>query len=212
MQLRMAWHDVRALRHLALGPHAGSCSSAPEHEPLRSAATQGHLSPPSALGEEAVPSELPGNRYRKLAGRVVVEFHPLLVAAAVVISRFNAVPSAPSAIWRPLLLTLAATAVLLLAARVLTRNRYFAAVLTSALVLFSFRELLPAVILVAALIWAGLMRLIGSRISGRARPSRLEAIARVTAVISAATVLVTAGTVAGAVLVRPESTCAVIPV
>ena len=60
----------------------------------------------------------------------------------------------------------------------------------------SFRELLPAVTLLAALIWAGLMRLIGSRISGRAGPSRLEAIARVTAVISAATVLVTLGTVA----------------
>ena len=94
------------------------------------------------------------------------------------------------------MLTLAATALLLLATRILTRNRFFAAVLTSALVLFSFRELLPAVTLLAALIWAGLMRLIGSRISGRARPSRLEAIARVTAVISAATVLVTLGTVA----------------
>ena len=127
---------------------------------------------------------------------MVVEFHPLLVAAAVVISRFNAVPSAPSAIWRPLLLTLAATAVLLLATRILTRNRFFAAVLTSALVLFSFRELLPAVMLVAALIWAGLMRLIGSRISGCARPSRLHAIARVTAVVSATTVLVTVGTAA----------------
>lgn len=125
-----------------------------------------------------------------------VEWHPLLVAAAVVISRFNAVPSAPSAIWRPLLVTLLATAILLVIARVLIRNRFLAAVLTSALVLFSFRELLPALTVVAALIWAGLMRLIGTRISGPARSSRLHGIARAVAGISAATVLVTAGTVA----------------
>ena len=40
------------------------------------------------------------------------------------------------------------------------------------------------------------MRLIGNRISGCARPSRLHAIARVTAVVSATTVLVTVGTAA----------------
>ena len=148
--------------------------------------------------------ELPVSRYRALAGRLFVEWHPLLVGAAVVISRVNAVPSAPSAIWRPLLITLAATAVLLIATRVVTRNRFFAAILTSAFVLFSFRELLPAATLVAALIWAGLMRLIGNRSSGPARSARLQAIARVTSVISLATVFVTAATVAVQFLSGPR--------
>lgn len=154
------------------------------------------MAPPPADGAQHGPVDPPGDRYRTLVGRWLAEGQPLLVAAAVVISRFNAVPSAPSAIWRPLLLTLAATAILLLATRVLTRNRFFAALLTSAIVLFSFRELLPAATVVAALTWAGLMRLFGSRISRPSRSDRLLGIARATAFISAATLLVTAGTVA----------------
>ncbi len=156
------------------------------------------VDPPTPWAEKTrrPPRELAGIRCRTLAGRLIVDGHPFLVAAAVVISRFNAVPSAPSAIWRPLLVTLAATAILLLTARVLTRDRFLAALVTSVLLLFSFRETLPAVALLAALIWAGLMRLIGNRIARPTSSSRVQGIARVTAIMSAATVLVTTATVA----------------
>lgn len=146
---------------------------------MRSAVAHEHRSPPSAV-----------------ARRLVIELQPAFVAAAVVISRFNAVPSTPSAIWRPLIVTLGATALLLLATRVLTRNRFFAAILTSTIVLFSFREILPAGVLMAALIWAAIMQLIGNRIWRGRTSRRLQEVARATAVISATTLLVTVATAA----------------
>jgi hypothetical protein len=119
---------------------------------------------------------------------------PFLFASATVIARFDAVPSAPTALLRPLLVVLVATAIFLGLTVGLTRNPPLAALLTSAFVLISLREPLLGGVLATIVVWWVILGLLGVvRLYRGQRRNSLLTVARVTGVLSLALFIAAAG-------------------
>ena len=141
---------------------------------------------------------------------LLIVAQPFFFALATLIARFDAVPSAPTALLRPLVITLVATAIVLALAFVLTRSVPLAAVITSAFVLISMRELVLGGLLAAIALWWLLLGLlhIGRR-GGNHGPDTRYAIARATGVLSvalfvAASGLAVVGQLSGRVDIDPQ--------
>jgi hypothetical protein len=135
---------------------------------------------------------------------------PFFFAAATVVARFDAIPSAPTALLRPLLVVLVATAILLALALMLTRNPPLAALLTSAFVLISLREPVLGGLFAAIVVWWLLLRLLRlARLYRGHAQNSLLAVARATGVLSvalffAASGLAIIGQLSGRVTIAPE--------
>jgi hypothetical protein len=142
--------------------------------------------------------------------RLLTLGQPFLFALATLIARFDAVPSAPTALLRPFVIILIATAIVLAIASVMTRNPSLAALITSAFVLISMRELLLGGLLAAVALWWILLRLIRTaRRSSDRGPITLPAVARATGVLSfalflAAVGLAVFGQLSGQLSIAPE--------
>jgi len=119
---------------------------------------------------------------------------PFFFALATVIARFDVVPSAPGALLRPIFFVLVATAVFLALAFVLTRNPPFAALLTSAFVLISMRELVLGGLFASLAVWWLLLGLVrpARRSDGLGSMSPL-AVIRAASVLSFALFIAAAG-------------------
>lgn len=119
---------------------------------------------------------------------------PFLFALATVISRFDAVPSAPTALVRPVVIVVVATAILLVLAVLLTRNLPLAAVLSSAFVLISMREPVLGGFVAAVAVWWLLLRILRlGRASGGQDPASFLAVSRAIGVLSVALLIAAAG-------------------
>jgi hypothetical protein len=145
-----------------------------------------------------------------MRGNLLIVAQPFFFALATLIARFDAVPSAPTALLRPLVVTLVATAIVLALAYVLTRNIPLAALITSAFVLISMRELVLGGLLAAIALWWLLLGLIHvARRSSDRGPITLPAVARATGVLSfalfvAASGLAVVGQLSGRVDIAPQ--------
>ena len=91
---------------------------------------------------------------------LLIVAQPFCFAFATLIARFDAIPSAPTALLRPLVVVLAVTAIVLLLALLVTRNAPLAAVLSSAFVLISMRELVLGGVLTAVAVWWVLLKIL----------------------------------------------------
>ena len=75
---------------------------------------------------------------------------PLVFAGGVILARFTAVPTPLESLVRPTFVVVSLAALALILLRFLTRSWAMGAMLSSALVLFSLRELMPAVVVASA--------------------------------------------------------------
>ena len=119
---------------------------------------------------------------------------PFFFALATVIARFDVIPSAPGALMRPVLVVLVATAIVLAIALLLTRNPLLAAVLSSAFVMISLRELVLGGVLAAVALWWPLLRILQLRRErGERVPSSVRAVSRGAGALSIALLIASAG-------------------
>ena len=145
-----------------------------------------------------------------MLGNLLIIAQPFFFALATLIARFDAVPSAPTALLRPFFIILIATALVLAITYVITRNLPLAALITSEFVLISMRELLLGGLLAAVAVWWLLLRLIDiARRSSDRGSNTLSAIARATGVLSfalfvAAAGLAIIGQLSGRLSIAPE--------
>jgi hypothetical protein len=164
------------------------------------------------------PSDIPwaGNAGEPLAVALrrdlVFVAQPFFFALATVIARFDAVPSAPGALLRPVLVVLVATAIVLAIALLLTRNPLLAAVLSSAFVMISLRELALGGVLAAVALWWLLLRILQRRDGhGENVPTSFRTVSRGAGVVGIALLIASAalaaiGQVSGHPTIAPGDT------
>ena len=111
---------------------------------------------------------------------------PFLFAAGGLLSRFMALTTSPDSLIRPMVVTLALTAVCLVVVGLASRNWAWASMMTSGLVLFTLRDQIFA-LLFAVCAWWVLIR-IARRASGRQPPNMhvIRSAARATGIFSVA--------------------------
>ena len=142
----------------------------------------------------------------RTAERLLLIGQPILFALAVIAAEYTAVPTSIGALVRPTLVVIAFAGIGLILAKVLTRSWALGALLSSALLLFTLREYVPALVIFAGLVsWPlliGLRRI--RRLPGP--PSQIpRAMAGATGIFSAVLLLVLGfGAVQATVVGRPQ--------
>lgn len=119
--------------------------------------------------------------------RVVLIGQPILLAAVLILARWSDEATPVETLVRPMLAGVTLAAVSLASLRLMTGSWAWAALIASGLVLFTMREILPALVIgIAALAW--LVLILFSRATRRATPSgRIPlAVARGTGIFTAA--------------------------
>ena len=101
--------------------------------------------------------------------KLVTIVQPVTFGLAVLLSRFVSWPTSPESLMRPTVVVVVFAIAALLLARAITRSWTWAAVLSSALVMFTMREAIPGLILAAVGLW-WLLVLALRRAQGRQPP------------------------------------------
>lgn len=136
--------------------------------------------------------------------RLLLLGQPFLLALGLILARWTAEATTIETLLRPAMVVLALTAVALIGMRLVIRSSAWAALLCDGLVLFTFRELWPAMLIaVVAMSWLVFIGL--RRISNRTRPDvrTPRATARATGIFSSVFLVVMSVAAARGALVEP---------
>ena len=140
------------------------------------------------------------------AERLLLIGQPFLFALAAIAEAYVAVPTTIESLARPTLTVLAFVGGVLIVARLVTRGWVWATLITSVFVLFSFRQLVPALAIAGAMAsWPLLMGL--RRVSGHPPPTPTipRNVARASGIFSLALALImTVGATRAALAIAPE--------
>ena len=142
----------------------------------------------------------------RTAERLLLIGQPILFALAVIAAEYTAVPTTIGGLVRPTLVVVAFAGMCLILAKVLTRSWALGALLSSALVLFTLREYVPALVIFAGLVsWPLLIGLRRIRRLPAPRSQIPRAMAGAAGIFSAVLLLVMGlGAVHAAVIGRPQ--------